>query len=291
MDDIKTRGMIPTSQSTYTEARLKRLANAVLRSEIVPIIDKVHNGYYGYNIDTAINATGKYNIHRRAIGAKLLDACLITGTQRKDLALYSESELNDYDAANGEPGFFLRRNSIYLVPISPTGTYLRQSILLCPAQIVGTDEGAQITAINTGSGLVTCDTVPSEWTSADTFDFVMAEPHFDTLAIDKSATVVTGSGGTLTFAAADLPSDLAVGDWIGLAGQSPVVQCPEVILPLLAQRTASVCLRGLTDVKAYELSIAEAERMEKELLEFLDPRVTYEGKKISNRTGILRRGL
>jgi hypothetical protein len=294
LDDIKVRSMCPTSQNTYTAARFLRLANAVLISEVVPIVDKIHDGYYSYDVDTTLNATGLYSIHARAVGAKLIDLSVISGNGRKGLTLYSESDVENYDASSADPGFFIKRNTIILNPKVPStlGPTLRQTIILSPATIVDTTDAAQITNINTGSGVVTCSLVPSTWTTANIFDFVMANAHYDTLGIDTATSAVTtGVSGTLTFAAAALPSTLAVGDWISLARQSPVIQCPEVVLPLLAQRVANICLRSLTDLTAYKLGTEASAEMETKLLAFLDPRVQAQGKKIVNRTGILRRGM
>lgn len=293
LDDLKVRGMIPTSQSTFTEARLLNIANATMRSKMLPLIDKVQEGYYSYDVDTALNATGQYNIHTRAVGGKLLDASLINGNDRLQLTRYFEEDLEEIDTPPGNYGFYLKRSQIILVPRVPSGwTSLRQTFLLRPPQIIATTSGAQISAINTGTGVVTCSSVPSSWTTSNLFDMVQAEAHFDTLAIDLPiSAITTGTSGTLTFAAASLPSRLAVGDWIGLAGQSPVVQMPVELFPLLAQECANVTLRGQTDLTAYNLGVEEAKRLKEEILSLITPRVQNEGKKIVNRTGLLRRGM
>lgn len=293
LDDIKVRGMLPTSQNTYTEARFLTIANAAMRSVLLPLVDKIREGYYSYDIDTALNATGQYNIHTRAVGGKLIDASLINGNERLELTRYSEGQFTNYDSPPGDYGFYLKRSQIYLLPKVPSQwTSLRQTFMLRPPQIVAQTSGAQITAINTSSGLVTCSLVPSTWTASNTFDHVQAEPHFDTLSIDLvSSAVVTGTSGTLTFTPANLSSRLAVGDWIGLAGQSPVVQLPVELFPILAQESANICLKSQGDLTAYKAGVESAEMMKKEILSLISPRVQSEGKKIVNRTGLLRRGL
>jgi hypothetical protein len=292
LDDIKVRSAMPTSQNTFTEARFLSLTNAELRSRLVPIIDKVRENFYLYDVDTALNATGAYDIHKRAVGAKLFTCALISDLDRKDLAYYSEEEIHNYDSPPGDFGFFFRRSQVHLVPRVPAGwENFRQTILLQPGRIVPTDEGAQITAINTSTGLITCDAVPSTWSTANTFDLVQAEAHFDTLGIDlEASSVVTGTAGTVTLAAADLPSRLVVGDYISLAGQTPVVQCPDEFLPLLAQYVANIALKSQTDVEAYKLGVEDAKQLKEGLMGLVSPRVQKEGKKIVNRSGMLRRG-
>jgi hypothetical protein len=293
MDDIKVRGMIPTSQNTFTEDRLLRLTKAALLSKVMPLVDRVQEGFYSYDFDEAINATGLYYIHRRAVGAKLLDAALVEGDDTLPLTRYSEREVINADSPPGDYGFILKRNALRLVPRVPTEwSTFRQTILLTPADIVPVDEAAQITGINTLTGVVTCETVPSSWTNADIFDLVQAEAHFDTVGVDLAVSaVVTGASGTLTFAAADLSDRLAVGDWVSLAGESPVVQVPEALLPLLAQEVANIALKSQTDQSAYKLGVDEVKEMRQAILTLVSPRVRAAGKKIVNRTGMLRRGM
>jgi hypothetical protein len=285
--------MLPTSQNTFTAARFLSLANAQMRSKIIPLVDRVQEGYYEYDVDTAINATGTYNIHTRAVGGKLLDLALINGDDRYPLARYYDNQLQNLDSSPGNLGYRLKRSQIILVPYVPGGwTYLRQTILLRPPTFVAVTDAAQVTGINTLTGVVTCSTVPSTWTTASILDIVQAEPHFDALGIDLAiSAVTTGVSGSVTFSPSALPSRLAVGDWVSLAGQSPVIQCPVELQPLLAQEVANICLRGQTDPTAYKMGVEEAKELKEGLMALINPRVKKEGKKLVNMTGLLRRGM
>ena len=293
LDDIKVRAMIPASQNTFTEARLLRIADAALRSKILPVLNKVDEDYYSYDVDTTIPSTGIIAVHSRAVGGALMEAALVNGDERYDLARYFERQITNYDAAPAEYGFFVKRSLVYLVPRQPAGfTTFRQTIMLRPPSFVAVTSAAQITAINTVTGVVTFSSVPSTWATSNTFDIVQAEPHFDTLGLSLAASAVTtGTGGTITFNASDLSSRLAVGDWVSLAGTTPVIQCPVELHPLLAQEAANICLRGQNDGSAYKLGTDEAERLKMEIIPLISPRVKAEGKKLVNRTGMLRRGL
>ena len=285
--------MIPTSQSTYTQARFLVMVNDEIRSYIVPLIMRCRENYFSYDIDTDINSTGIYDISTRAMGSKAQNAALINGTERQDLSWISEEELISTDQTpTGKPGVYFKRNQIVLVP--PTdhgyGTF-RQTIFLRPCEVVAQESAAVITAINTGTKTVTCTTVPSTWTTSNTFELVQANPHFDSLSIDQTITaVVTGSSGTITFTDT-LPSRLAVGDWVGLAGQSPIIQLPLEGHALLSQRVANQCLKNSPHTKAYETGVKEAESLEKALTGLISPRMEKEGKKVYSRNGMLRRGM
>lgn len=287
LDDIKVRGSIPTSQSTYTEARLLRLADAVFRSKILPLVDKVREGYYSYDVDFTIANGSSFLIPTRAVGAKLENAAFIYGSQRQNAIRYYEEELTDMSLSPSiKPGFYIKRNRVFPVPTDGGGyTTLRLTIVMRPNRLCVSSDACQVTAINTGTNTLTFTVVP-DWDTSDTLDIVQQDPHFDWLAIDQAITSVTTT--TIAFASA-LPADLAVGDWVSLAGETPVIQCPVELHPLLAQEVANVCLKAQTDQAAYALGKEEAELIKEGITSLLSPRVEQQGRKISNRTGLLRR--
>lgn len=293
MDDIKVKGMIPTSQNTFTEERLLSITNNVLLAKLLPQILKARESYYSYDIDTAVNASGVYDIHTRAVGGKLDNVALVDGDRRKDLAMYFEDEITNLgQPPDGKPGFFIKRNQFTILPTDGAGySSVRQTIFLRPARIVANSAGAQVTAFNTGTKVVTFAEVPSSWTTASLLDIVQGQPHFDTLAINQVITAVTtGSGGTVTFSSA-LPDRLAIGDWVSLFGESPVPQVPAEFNSLLSQYAANECLKNGSDPKALETGIADAKDLLESLMGVITPRVEREGKVLVNRTGMLRRGL
>ena len=254
---------MPTSQNTFTEARLLVIANDELRTTMLPFLQKVREAYYSYNDDRTIDGSSSYAISTRAIGGKLENASLVGGTDKQDLARYYEDELVDTaQPRDGANGFYLKRNDIYLLPVSPSGyTTLRMCILLRPLQIVAQDSAAVVTAINTGTKTVTFTTVPSTWATTNTFDIVQANPHFDPLGIDLAATTVTtGASGTIVFTAT-LPTRLAVGDWVGLAGQTPVIMLPLELHPMLAQACACQILRSQRDLELLKEAEAKMKLM------------------------------
>lgn len=295
LDSLKVRGAVSSTGALFTTARLLALCTDEMRDYLLPLVLKVRENYYQWDDDTALNATGKYPIHSRATGGKLDDVFLIdaspTPTRKTDLTLLTESELQDYGATPGDrPGIYVKRNHIFLVPAGGLPwSYIRQQFFLRPGKFVETDDCAQVSAINTSTKVVTCTTVPSSWTTGDLFDFIQAEPHFDTLGISKAiSAITTGASGTLTFSAA-LPDDLEVGDWLCLENETCIVQAPPEFHSILAQRVANVCLKTLGRDVPLKNGEADLVRLEHGISGLISPRVNREGKKLVNRTGILRR--
>ena len=291
VDAIKTRGAIPTGQATFTTARFLASINATMRTKILPLVLGVQENYYVYDQETALNDTGIYPIPKRAVVGKLNNAALLNGTERFDLPWISEERLQDTNIPPIDvvAGIYIKRNSAILVPKEGAGyATLQLSFFLRPAQIVQNTDAAQITAIDTATKTLTfaAGTIPTGWTTSNLFELVQADPHFDTLGYELSATLITST--TVVMSAA-LPDRLAVGDWLSLNGQTPVIQCPVELQPLLEQEGANFCLRSQGDLEAYKAGKEEAKEMHDDMKKLLAPRIQKEGKKIVNNTGILRR--
>lgn len=289
LDSVKVRGAIPTSQNTFTVARILNLGDAELRSYILPLVMKAREFYYAFDVSTAINTTGVYDIHTRAVGGKVTNACLTDADTRLDLNWISEEELSSLtNTQSGKPGVYIKRSQLVVVPADVPYTYFKQTILLRPGKFVATTAAAQITAINTSTKTLsfTSGTVPTTWTTANLFDLIQAQPHFDHLAIDQ---VVTSITTTAIIFSSTLPTRLAVGDWVSLAGESPIIQVPVELQPLLEQKTANTCMRAQGDEAGLKSGEEELTRMQKETWNLYQPRIEDEGKKIVIRSGILRR--
>lgn len=285
--NVKTRGSIPTSQVTYTEAKILSLGDDEIRTYINPMLIKSREYYLSYDIDTTVNSTGIYDISSRAVGSNIINAALLDGTSRLDLAWLTEDELQNTDKPPfGIPGGYLKRNQFIIKPATDHGySTLRLTINLRQGNMVATTSAAQITAINTGTNTLTFTSLPSTFTTAQTYDIIQANPHFDTLNIDLTCSSVTST----TMVMSSLSSRLAVGDWVSLANYTPIPQIPYDLAPLLEQKVSCSILRTLDDIEGYKLAMEELARMEKAVTPIYTPRFENEGKKITLRNRLLRR--
>jgi hypothetical protein len=94
------------------------------------------------------------------------------------------------------------------------------------------------------------------------------------------------SGTTLTLSTSDLPSRLAVGDWISLAGETPIPQIPDELRPVLAQATA-VGVNEAMNLPGLDSARKTLDEMLKAVSLLLTPRVTGAQKKVVQRNGWL----
>lgn len=130
---------------------------------------------------------------------------------------------------------------------------------------------------------MTVSSLPSSITTSTLVDFVQTEGPNDILALDQTITSIAGT--SLTFSS--LPDDLAVGDYICLAGESPVTLIPNDLNPVLVQAALCTCLSSKKD-KASSFELEKLERMKQSMIELLNPRVESNDSKLRGQ-GILSR--
>lgn len=281
---LKRRGFIPSS-ANFTSSDFFKVVDDEMQTYIVPLLMSVKEEYLVTTESVAVTAgTNEYFVPERSIGGKVRDVQLSDGTGYYSLKRLEPSEAGEVSTSVGSTEYFyMQGNKIIIVGTVTTGT-MRVKIYQRPNRVVATSAVGEITAINTGSGVVTI-TVPSTFTTSVTYDLVRGKPGFDTLAKDLTASAV--GGASITFTPADLPSGLAVGDYVCLSQESPIAQIPVELHPLLSERTTATVLHALGDVKAAE-SYKIAEGMEKKLLPILTPRTEGANRVVKNKFGVGR---
>lgn len=284
---IKTGGMIPTSQGTFNNARFLEVINRELQTAIVPSIKKVREEYFVNFTDVTIIASQKkYNIPTRAIGSSLRDVTIVSasGEELRSLPLLDPDQLtaplNSF-ISSGREGFFLESNKVVLTALPNTGELLRLKFFQRPNQLVETTSCSQITSIDNATDVTISGT--TSLTTGDIVDVIQDQPHFNSLSIDEAITV---SGSIITFSA--VPTDTKVGDWICLAGDSPVPQIPVEYHDVLVQSAIVKILEALGDFKGMQAAEAKLQQIQNDALTLITPRVDGEPKKIVNHWSPLR---
>lgn len=276
--DIKLRVFAPSgSTRTFQDTDYLLLADAAMQSIILPMLQSQREEYLVTYKDLAVTADqAAYDIPVRAVGMQLRDVWLVD----TDGTLIDLPELNPELRAttlSGDPrAFFLRMNQVHLYP-TPSATLrtLRLEYFLRPGKLVETSAAAQISAIDTLTGIVTVGSVPSTWSTTDEYDLVRKDGGGEPRAVDQTVSAVT----TTTLTLASLPTGLATSDYVSLAGESPIPQVPAELRPVLAQAVAvKVCeamkLPALEDSrKTLEMEIKAAQLL-------LTPRVLGAAKKV-----------
>lgn len=284
---IKLRGLLPTSQTLYTEARAVSIMADELQSEIVPLLMKNKQEYLVHSYDQSITSGQRsFFIPFRAVGQKLRDVVLVdSGGQEIELDRYEPEDLKRGYSQGAPWGFYVDNDQVILLPTDAdfSAYTFRAKIFRRPNRLVRSSDAAQITAIDTGTKTVTCATVPSAFTTSLTYDFIKGKPSFRCHAEEQPLSVKAGFDLTFTN---DLPSDLAVGDWVAETGFSPIPQIPYEIHRLLEQRTVVKIMSGMKDKSGKEMAKEDYKDMLESLGFLVNPRVDGAVQKIVSRRGI-----
>lgn len=290
--DIKQRCSVPTSQNLFDESKFVRFLSNKLRDNILPQIMSAREDFFVASEDIAITtttqATNAYAIPQRAVGMKLKTVVLVDAQGNEEelpRLSYKDKSLPGYVDYQSLYGYYLEGNKVRLhLADSYVNQTLRMYFFRRPNQLVKTSEAGKITNIDTGTNVITLDNAPTSWTTSTTFDAICADPPFDSKADDLTITNIAGFD--LTFAT--IPDELAVGDWIAVAGESPVAQIPYEAYSLLTQLGVIKVLEALKDTQGMQNAVNDYNQMRQDFFTMITPRVDGQPKKVVSRTGTWR---
>lgn len=274
---IKIKGSFPTSNDLFSNSDFLVILNHQMKVEIVPIMMLLSEEFFLLSKDFSITTAGAtYKLPRRAIGAKLRDVQIVDSGG----AVSHPLRLDEADRDVSPSGFYINRNSVELSTDFTSGT-LRLKYFARPNELVLTTSCGQITSIDTVNKQFVVSSLPTTITTNTSVDLVQNNNPYDLLQYDETVAGVSGTTVTMTNA---LPDDLAVGDWVCLAGQAPVPMIPEEMHPVLVQSALVACLASKKD-GYFEKEALILERVKQDAIRMLDPRV--ESSSIKFRSGRL----
>lgn len=295
MAAIKRYANVPTSQVTFANTDFYALADDSIRSKMIPLILKHCEEFYVYPYNYPVSSgQSAYAIPTRAINMMLRSVQIVSSSDPDTRINLDRLNIEDlYAGISGNARFLVKKNGFYIegnniclypAPVQSLDI-LRLNIFIRPGQLVDISTCAQVQSINTGANTITCVSVPSNYSTLNTFDLIKANPGFDYTAIDQVVTNITGS--VITFSSA-LPTNISVGDWVCLAGTSCMVQVPVELQPLLTQYVVVRVLSAQGDNTALKAAVAELDVLEKNAGLLLAPRVQGSVKRVVNARGINR---
>lgn len=295
---VQRRILMPFSDNTLTSDEIIELLDEEMRSTIVPLVLAAREEFYVQNYDqTLVAGTYDYVIPDRAAFASWRDIVMVdpNGNEINMTELPPEYVKISYPVGGIPPlytyGFILNNDQITLWPPNsgvPTQNQLRMKVKRRPNHLIGVANCGQVTAVNAGSRQVTLsDNGDTTWTTSTTFDAIPNSPQFTSLGDDLVITAinqVTPTATVLTFAVANYPTGVAIGDWICPAAMSCVPQIPYDIFPLLAQRGVIKCLEALGDNQNLQVAERRYQDMAADFARTVSPRVGGTRKALVNRT-------
>lgn len=276
---VRRLGSLPTATAAgCADSDILAHANAVLQSEIAPMVMELREEHYlTANSLTITAGTAAYRIPSRAMGSKLRDVAMKDSAGNfRSLARTEYDELEDYQATEGDAeAFYLRGNYVVLVPPpSDASETLELPFYMRPSEIVSTGYGT-ISIINTTTGQITfVQTGSFVPTTSTPVDLVSKSVPFECHSFDVTPTAAASNTVTVS----SVPSGLVVGDFVCLAEQSPLPQVPAEFVPLLNVKTARRMAQSLGSATRISYLEAEEGKLTDQIRRTFAPRVDGEAK-------------
>jgi hypothetical protein len=280
--------MIPSDQTTFSDEDFLEMLNEEIQYFGVPHLLRTHEEYLLTFEDIPVTAgKSEYPIPDRAIGNKLRDVAYVDSAGSYfELARISVEYLSDYSSVSVSDypsSFYLKDNKVVLVDGLPTQGVVRMFFFLKPNKLVADKYAGVVTGIDTITGVISLSNFPTSFSSTTLFDFVGAVSPNRVLKYDVTALSSNNVTKTVTFSPSDIPSELRVGDYINIQGQTIVPQLPEELHPILAQRVTIAALEALGDSEGTAIAQRKLDKMEVSSNDLIDNRVEGAPEKIVNR--------
>lgn len=298
IESVKNRAMIPENQVTFKEVDFLRFMNEELDMGIVPMVMSLHEDYFLRPIDIPLESKDNYPIPERAVGNKLRDVGFkdlsgnifeMTRVGVGDISQYQGSFISQQFRV-----FYIQNNEVVLLPTlgnsSPTGS-LRMTYYCSPNTLVPESRGGTILDIDRNNGVITLTAdqdFPEHFSTTIQYDFIASTNPFVTRSMDLTATTLNSTARTLTFDPDDIPTNLAIGDYVMKAKESIIPQIPAALHVLLAQRVACRCLEAMGDLQNLQAANLKLAELENKAGMIIDNRVEDAPMKIVNRHSVLR---
>lgn len=278
--------MIPsiTTGQAWDTADFLAQATDECQTYIMAVLMEANEEYGVADHDVSIVAsTASYDIPPRASGERLRDVQLLDDGEYTTMQRIDSKNAADYATTGSPEVYYVEDQRIVLVPTPSTSGTLRMKYYRQPGKLVQTSAVATISSINGARTVITTTaTIPSTFTSGVIVDIVDVNPGFRCLQIDNTTTG-TVSGTTITLSTA-LPSSVSAGDYVCLAGETPVPQVPVVCHSLLVERTKWIVLDAQGDKRA-DRAAKKCQDMRADCLKLLTPKVRTSSKILRNKYG------
>jgi hypothetical protein len=299
INSARRRTMTPEDTSTFTDADILDILDEEMNAQVLDKLKVLHGDNLTVVVDIPRNDEGSYDIPYRAVGNTLRDLSMVQGDVLYELSQISIGELPDHTYSSDSNAymdmFYMENSQIKLVGPSRSYTSIRMRFMLRPNVLTKQEEAGTISDIVTddiaGTTTLVLSSVGRNFVSGVEYDIIGAKSPNKIKAFDKLPTSVSiGSSGSIVFNTADLSNelrDIKKGDYVSLAGETPVPNIPTEMHPLLAQAAAVQLLESMTDTEALTNAQKRMEKMTASIQTLVDNRVDLAPKKIKPRHSAL----
>jgi len=309
IESIVRRAHIPENQNTFQEADFLAFANEEMMIGLLPCIMKMHEEFYVYVAEVQLNSNqSQYPIPDRSVGTKVRTLFYRDQSRNlQEMARINPEDLVFYQnrsSINFPRAFYVENNNLVMVPEMGSGPQgvLVMKYYLRPNQLVDPSRVATITAIDATTGVIQVDNIPSVFQLGVNYDVIEATGGHKSKVINVQPIAINSVLNTIQFSPSSFPTiypdnvpnigqnTINVGDYINLANETMVIQAPEDLHSILAQRVACRCLEAQKDAEGLQLANQKLQEMEFNLGMLVDNRTEGQPQKVNALRSALRAG-
>lgn len=289
---VKRRITMPASQALLTNEDILEIADDIISSRMVPLLESVNQEYFvRVENQPLVASQSEYPIPYRAVGRALRELKLRSSPNNiMNIAMIALEDAQIFQPSALTIGFYFLGDKIKLVPDPPATISAGQSLevyyRLPPSKLVPLSNAMLVTSVSAPNVVV--QGVPTGYEAGVPIDFIQGRSGNSIYDMDINIQNVNGT--TITFADGEVPSDLTVGDYICFAGYSPVInfipnECYSLTESYTAQRVCNVVgdFDGGNVISQTDIPLEE-----KNMKMILEPRIDGEPTVVINRYGLVR---
>lgn len=267
VEKVKVRGSIPDSEDYFSDDQIIERMGDILQTIVAPLIKTLQQEHMVALYDqTYTSGTTAYNLPPRAMANSLRDLSFVDSSGNEiNIPILNPDLLKRGYVRSQVYGYYFQADQVVIPSTGIQYPTLRMKYYRRPNMLVPEDECAEVSSV--AGSIATCVSVPSAWTTGDTFDIIKSTPAFTARGEDLAISAINGFD--ITFSS--IPTGVVAGDWVCLAGESPIPQLPVEAFPYLMQTTVSEILENIGDPK-FTTAQANAKKLEDRLVKILTPR-------------------
>jgi len=294
--DIKRHGSIPSKQQLLTTDDFVDFLNHNQRTYMIPTIMRTREEFFVQTYDKPIDRSlteQRYDLPTRAIGHNIRKLMLVDQQNNEIIMPRIEPENKTWHETfawwpGTKSGYYFEGDQILLTPnLNNSFSTLRLKYFRRPNWLTLRENCAKVLTVDTGTGIVTIDALPTGWVTGQIIDVIASKPTFRTHGDSIVTTLISGTNITLPLAAA---ANVVVGDFLCPEGESCVPQYPEELHPILQHLALIDCLKALKDTEAVQVAEGELEEMERSANTLISNRDEGSPRKLVTRRGIFDTG-
>jgi len=296
LTSVKRAVSVPASQPLLTDADILSLADEIIASRIVSLIESFDTEFFlRKDIIPIVGGQDLYDIPYRSMARGLRDLVVTDNSgNKRSLPLIGLEDLPFYINSTSVAGFLFQGDQIKLVPgvpQFPTSISLEVWWRLPPSKLMSVSTAGVVTNISyaqAGFDLVTLSSIPAYCVTGTEVDFVKKKSGSSILEFDK--TIQNIAGNTLSFVEGEVPATLSIGDYVCPPGQSPVLnQIPNEAIGLIRSHVTYRILMAIGDYDAAGLiNKQDIPAEEKDFKSIMSPRIDGEPIIVINRRSLVR---